>query len=92
MFAKKFNSPILPCFILRKPDGTHKVIIKEVLRYEDTGDSDKDLYNLTYKMSKILEQVILENPTQWLWFQKRWNTTVEQQKQKRHIVKTEVKG
>ena len=92
VFAKKFNSPILPCFILRKPDGTHKVIIKEVLRYEDTGDSDKDLYNLTYKMSKILEQVILENPTQWLWFQKRWNTTVEQQKQKRHIVKTEVKG
>ena len=92
VFAKKFNSPILPCFILRKPDGTHKVIIKEVLRYEDTGDSDKDLYNLTYKMSKVLEQVILENPTQWLWFQKRWNTTVEQQKQKRHIVKTEVKG
>ncbi|HAQ54975.1 MAG TPA: lipid A biosynthesis acyltransferase, partial [Anaerovibrio sp.] len=71
VFAKKFNSPILPAFILRQPDGHHKVVIGEVLRYEDTGDSDKDLFDLTYKMTKILEKIIIENPTQWLWFQKR---------------------
>ncbi|ORU00938.1 Lipid A biosynthesis lauroyl acyltransferase [Anaerovibrio sp. JC8] len=90
VFAKKFNSPILPAFILRQPDGHHKVVIGEVLRYEDTGDSDKDLFDLTYKMTKILEKIIIENPTQWLWFQKRWNTAPEQKVQKHHIVKTEV--
>ena len=90
VFAKKFHSPVLPCFILRQPDGHHKVIIKEPLRYEDTGDSDKDLFDLTYKMTKILEQVILENPTQWLWFQKRWNTPPDQQKHRHHTVKAEV--
>lgn len=88
VFAKKFRSPILPCFILRQPDGHHKVIIKEVMHYEDTGDSDKDLFDLTYKMTKILEQVILENPTQWLWFQKRWNTPPHEQKFRHHTVKT----
>ena len=90
VFAKKFNSPILPAFILRQPDGHHKVVIGEVLRYEDTGDSDKDLFDLTYKMTKILEKIIIENPTQWLWFQKRWNTAPEQQVHKHHIVKSEV--
>ncbi|MBE6099182.1 MAG: lipid A biosynthesis acyltransferase [Anaerovibrio sp.] len=90
VFAKKFNSPIIPAFILRQPDGHHKVLVGDILRYEDTGDADKDLFNLTYKMTKILEKVILDNPTQWLWFQKRWNTPPEQRVQKHHTVKTEV--
>ena len=90
VFAKKFNSPVVPAFIIRQPDGRHKVEIGEILRYEDTGDSDKDLFDLTYRMTKILEQKITANPTQWLWFQKRWNTRPEQKKVKHHTVKAEV--
>lgn len=90
VFAKKFNSPVVPAFIIRQPDGHHKVEIGEIMRYEDTGDSDKDLFELTYKMTKFLEQKILANPTQWLWFQKRWNTPPDEQKIKLHTVKAEV--
>ena len=90
VFAKKFNSPIVPAFILRQPDGHHRVEIGEIMRYEDTGDSDKDLFDLTYKMTKFLEKKILDNPTQWLWFQKRWNTPVNEKKIKHHTVKAEV--
>ncbi len=84
VFARKFKSPVLPAFILRKPDGRHKVVIGEVLRYEDTGDSDKDLLNFTIRMTRILEQIVRENPTQWIWFQKRWNTAPDQQKKNKH--------
>ena len=90
VFAKKFNSPIVPAFILRQPDGHHRVEIGEIMRYEDTGDSDKDLFDLTYKRTKFLEKKILDNPTQWLWFQKRWNTPVNEKKIKHHTVKAEV--
>ena len=90
VFAKKFNSPIVPAFILRQPDGHHRVEIGEIMRYEDTGDSDKDLFDLTYKMTKFLEKKILDNPTQWLWFQKRWNTPVNEKKIKHHTDKAEV--
>ena len=90
VFAKKFNSPIVPAFILRQPDGHHRVEIGEIMRYEDTGDSDKDLFDLTYKMTKFLEKKILDNPTQWLWLQKRWNTPVNEKKIKHHTVKAEV--
>ena len=91
VFARKFGSPVLPMFIIRQPNGRHKVIVHEIMRYEDSGDTDKDLYNFTEKMTKIIENVILEYPTQWLWFQKRWNTPLEMQKKnKHHSVKASV--
>ena len=87
VFSQKFNSPVLPAFILRKPDGRHKVIIGEVMRCEKTGDNEADLYNFTVRMTRILENVTRENPTQWLWFQKRWNTPPEMQKKNKHHLK-----
>jgi KDO2-lipid IV(A) lauroyltransferase len=90
VFACKFNAPVLPAFILRQPNGKHKVVIGEVMRFADTGDTDKDLFDFTVKMTKIIEDIIRENPTQWLWFQKRWNTPPEQQKVgKHHTVKAQ---
>ncbi|MBR1420504.1 MAG: lysophospholipid acyltransferase family protein [Selenomonadaceae bacterium] len=84
VFAKKFHAPILPAFILRREDGRHRVVIGEVLRYEDHGDSEKDLFDLTEQMTRIIEKIIRENPTQWLWFQKRWNTPIEMAKTGKH--------
>ena len=84
VFARRFNAPVLPAFIIRKEDGRHLVKIGEIMRFEDTGDTDADLLRFTEKMTKILEEVIRENPTQWLWFQKRWNTPPEMQKTNKH--------
>ena len=84
VFARKFHSPVIPAFILRQPDGKHKVVIGEVMRYNDTGNPDEDLFEFTVRMTKIVEQVIRENPTQWLWFQKRWNTTPDMMKTGKH--------
>ncbi|MCR5440131.1 MAG: lysophospholipid acyltransferase family protein [Selenomonas sp.] len=90
VFAHKFNSPVVPAFIIRQPNGKHKVLVGEIMRYEDTGDTDKDLFDFTVRMTKIVEQVIRDNPTQWLWFQKRWNTPPEEQKTgKHHTVKSQ---
>ena len=86
VFSKKFHSPVLPAFILRQADGRHLVKILPAMHFEDTGNTDEDLFRFTEQMTKILEQVIRENPTQWLWFQKRWNTPVEMQKLKHHTV------
>ncbi|MBQ9488101.1 MAG: lysophospholipid acyltransferase family protein [Selenomonadaceae bacterium] len=84
VFSKKFNSPVVPAFIIRQPDGRHLVKIFEVMHFEDTGDADGDLLRFTEKMTRIIENVIRENPKQWLWFQKRWNTPPEMQKKNKH--------
>lgn len=88
VFARKFGAPVLPAFILRKPDGTHRVVLGEVMHYEDHGDPDKDLYDFTVRMTRLLERVIRENPTQWLWFQKRWNTPPERWQVRHHTAGT----
>ncbi len=93
VFSRRFNAPVLPAFILRKEDGRHLVKIGEPVHFEDTGDTDDDLFNFTVKMTKILEDVIRENPTQWLWFQKRWNTPLDMKKEgKHHTVKVREKS
>lgn len=84
VFSRKFHAPVVPAFILRRPDGRHTVRVYERMEYVDTGDVEKDLYDLTVRMTRLLEEVIRENPTQWLWFQKRWNTPLEMKKEKHH--------
>ena len=84
VFSRKFRAPVVPAFILRRSDGRHTVRVYERMEYVDTGDTEKDLYDLTVRMTHLLEEVIRENPTQWLWFQKRWNTPPEMKKEKHH--------
>ena len=51
-----------------------KAITGIPIYYEDTGDRKVDDYNVTLKMTQIVEEVIKEYPDNWLWFQHRWNT------------------
>ena len=74
-FSRKFKAPIIPIFIVRKPDGYgHQAIVRDPIRYEFTGDQKTDDYNVTLKMTQEVEKIIKEYPDNWLWFQHRWNT------------------
>ncbi len=90
VFARKFNSPVVPAFILRQPNGKHRVVIGEPMHYEDHGNPDEDLKAFTVRMTKIVDKIIRENPTQWLWFQKRWNTQPSEAKKNKHHVTAEI--
>ena len=86
VFSRKFKSPVVPAFILRQANGKHKVVVGEIMRCPNTGDSDRDLHEFTVQMTAIVERIIRENPTQWIWFQKRWNTAPEEKKTGKHHV------
>lgn len=81
VFAKRFKSPIVPVFMLRDKNGKHVAQVYEPLYFKDTGNEEQDLYEITVKMTKLIESVIRENPSQWMWFQKRWNTPLNEEKQ-----------
>lgn len=74
MFAQKFHSPILPIFAIHDEQHRHRVIIGEVIHYEDTGNKEEDIARLTRQMAILTEQFIRQHPTEWLWFQHRWST------------------
>lgn len=77
MFARKFGSPVLPIFAIHEPNHHHRVVIGEVMYYEDTGDAEADMACLTRKMAVLTERFIRQHPTEWLWFQHRWSTEPE---------------
>lgn len=84
VFARRFHSPVVPVFIVRCPAGGHRAIVHPPLTMEDTGDETVDLYNMTEKMTRIIEETIHQYPDEWLWFQKRWNTTPGENLSHRH--------
>jgi KDO2-lipid IV(A) lauroyltransferase len=74
VFAKKFKTPVVPVFMVRKPEGGHRLMLYEPLYYEDTGNETEDIYRFTVKLTKIIDAAVRQYPDEWLWFQKRWNT------------------
>lgn len=73
-FAEKLDAVVIPGFIFHQPSGGHRIVIGPQFPYERSGDLKQDIYTNTIRMTEIIEKVIKEHPTDWLWFQKRWNT------------------
>ena len=66
--SMKYNIEIMPVSIKRKED--HNFIIQ----FHDTLNPKKfkNKIELTHELNKVLEQMIIENPGQWIWSHNRW--------------------
>ena len=67
-FAKKFGAKIVPIYIERIGDNHFKLKIYEVLEFKDQDT----LPSITLRFNQILEEMIVKNPTQWIWTHNRW--------------------
>ena len=76
-FALKTGASILPAFIIRQPDGTHRAIIEPPLTLERCDDKENELVINTQKYTKVIESYIRKNPEQWIWMHQRWKTRPE---------------
>ena len=66
--AMKFNLNIIPVYIERTDSESFILEFKEIINTSEF--SDKIL--LTKKLNEILEQMIKQNPHQWIWTHNRW--------------------
>ena len=66
--AKKFDMPIVPIFIERVNATNFKIKISKPINFLKS-DSIKEI---TSKLNVIIEEMILKNPTQWIWSHNRW--------------------
>lgn len=72
-FAIHAGSPIITAFGVRQKDGTMKMKVEEI-PMPNTGNEEKDIEIINSIYNSRLEEVIRENPEQWFWFHRRWNT------------------
>ena len=70
--ALKYDLEIIPIFLERKEENFFKMEIQQPINYEKTLNSDEDKKNITIKINRIIEEMILKNPTQWIWTHSRW--------------------
>ncbi len=66
--ALKYNLDIVPIFIERHGCGFFKMKVHEPIK----SSNFKDKIDLSEKLNRIIENMISENPNQWIWTHNRW--------------------
>ena len=75
--ALETNAIVVPMATTRWADSSYQFTIYPAIETIRTGDTEKDLYANTRLETKVMETIIREAPTQWVWMHRRWKTTPE---------------
>lgn len=76
--ARMKNAPVLPLFIRENRDGTHTLLIQEVLWVERSENKHEDIKETTRKLTKIIEEHIRAYPNEWFWLHNRWKHSTKE--------------
>ncbi len=66
--VKKYSCSIVPVYIERVKNYHFKLYFNKPLKFDDNLSHQQ----ITLELNKILEKMILKNPSQWIWSHDRW--------------------
>ena len=72
IYALKTKVPVIPMFIIRQKDHTHKIFIEPPVKLENTGNQEKDIALTMTNFTKVVEKYVWQYPEQWFWLHRRW--------------------
>ncbi len=67
-FVKKFNCKIVPIYIQRKNSEMFILEIMDPISFNKNQTTEE----ITLKLNQLMENMILRNPSQWIWSHNRW--------------------
>ena len=70
--ALKYDCKLVPISLERKEGANFEMTVHEQYNIEKTGNDEEDTKNITLKINKIIEKMIIKNPKQWIWSHNRW--------------------
>jgi len=74
VLAQRTKATILPCFILRQKDDTHKIIFEPPLNIETGKTSQETVIINIQRLTNIIESYIRRYPAEWGWVHRRWKS------------------
>ena len=74
VFAMRTKAPIVPMFVVRQKDDTHKIIIEPPLKLEEPADDKTMIQRNTEKITQVIERYIRKYPQEWGWMHRRWKS------------------
>jgi KDO2-lipid IV(A) lauroyltransferase len=74
IIALRLGTALVPMACVRTEDDRYKIVIKPGVAIEPGVAEEQQVYQVTLKCTKELEDIIREYPEQWAWFHNRWRT------------------
>lgn len=68
------KTDILPGFVVRKKDNTHKIVIEKPIGVSSADNTEEDVKRYTQEWTSVLEKYVRAYPEQWVWIHERWKT------------------
>ena len=78
MLAIRMRCPVVPGFIHRRPDGSHRAEIHPPLPMPTDGTLEDQVQELTAAATAAIERQIRAYPEQWVWMHRRWRRQPEE--------------
>lgn len=72
ILSLKLGAPVVPVFILRRPDDSYAVHIDEPILPEGRASSDADVTRMMLAVGAVVERYVVEYIDQWVYFHDVW--------------------
>ncbi len=83
--ALKLGAVVLPASNERLGGARFRMTVHPPLDVTPTGDHDRDVLDLTVRITAAIEACVRYRPSQWLWIHRRWPKPGEQPRTRRGL-------
>ncbi|MDD5553221.1 MAG: lysophospholipid acyltransferase family protein, partial [Candidatus Omnitrophica bacterium] len=74
VLALRTKSSIIPAFIVRQKDDTHRIIFEKAMELEEGKTGQDTVVINIQKLTGIIESYIRKYPAEWGWIHRRWKS------------------
>lgn len=74
VFAARTGAVILPMFIVRQEDDTHKIIIEPPIPLAARDTEQESMNETMAEVTRLIERYIRRYPHEWAWMHRRWKS------------------
>ena len=78
VLAQRTKAVLLPCFIIRQADDTHKIIFDQSQDLEEGKNSQETVIINIQKLTNTIEFYIRKYPAEWGWVHRRWKSKMKE--------------
>jgi KDO2-lipid IV(A) lauroyltransferase len=82
--ALRTGAAVLPACMIRRPDGSLKLIIERELELDRSGKGAEQITENTTRLTQWVERKVRQYPDQWNWMNLRWWRTPAQSEPASH--------
>lgn len=74
VLAQRTKAALLPCFIIRQRDDTHRIVLEPELELREGKTHQETVLINIQRLTGIIETYIRRYPAEWGWIHRRWKS------------------